>query len=175
MRKILALLCAALLLAVSFASAESADIVEFRDRLVLNGVLPDGYRFFLKAQTDLTLEGEIASEDVSAPVLEVYIAFNESVAQTESLKDVDENTLALIKQGFSTESNVTFDLFDTASGDRVLMIRETDGQFLDFYTVCQGHEIELTLFPADGQTLTDAQVARFQDFVRSLDFQPNVG
>ena len=174
MKKFLALLCAALL-AVSFASADSADIVEFRDRLTLNGALPDGYRFFLKAQTDLSLEGEIASENGAAPVMEVYIAFNESVAQTESLKDLDETSLELIKQGFSTENNVAFELFDTASGDSILMIRETGGQFLDFYTVCLGHEIELTLFPADGQTLTDAQVSLFRDFIRSLDIQPNVG
>ena len=175
MKKIFALLCAVLLLSVSFASAENGTVVEFRDNLLLNGTLPDGYRFSLKSQTDLTLEGEIISDDAAAPVLEVYIAFNESFAQAESLKNLDEGTLGLVKQGFSEENSVTFELFDTASGDSLLMIREAGGQFLDFYTVCAGYEIELTLFPAEGQVLTDAQVSQFLNFIRGLDFQPNVG
>ena len=175
MKKILALLCAVLLLSVSFASAENGTVVEFRDRILLNGSLPEGYRFSLVSQTDLVMEGQIVSGDAAAPVLEVYIAFNESYAQAESLANLDENALGLIKQGFSEENNVTFDLFDTVSGDRVLLIREAGGQFLDFYTICLGYEIELTLFPAEGQTLTDAQVGEFVEFIRNMDIVPVKG
>lgn len=171
MKKIIALLCA-LLTAVSCACAESAPIVEFSGRLRLNGALPEGYRFTLVSQSDLALEGQIVSGDPSAPVLEVFIAFNESYAQVSSLQDLGDDTLEIVKQGFASENEVGFGSFDTASGDSFLMVREAAGAYLDFYTVCLGHEIELTLFPADGQTLTDAQAALWQECVRTMDIIP---
>lgn len=172
MKKIFALLCAALLLAVSCACADSGTVVEFRDNILLNGTLPEGYHFALKSQTDLTLEGEIVSDDAAAPVLEVYIAFNESYAQAESLKNLDDDTMNRIKLAFSEEDSVTFELFDTASGDAMLLIREAGGQFLDFYTICLGYEIELTVFPAPGQALTDAQISEFTEIIRNMDIVP---
>ena len=172
MKKILALLCAVLVLSVSFASAEGGTIVEFRDRIILNGTLPAGYRFSLASQTDLTLEGDILSDDASAPRLAVYIAFNESYAQAESLKDLDEESLARIRQGFSEEFSVAFESVDTVSGDSMLLVRDAGGQFLDFYTICLGYEIELTVFPGEGQTLTDAQISEFTELVRNMDIVP---
>ena len=65
-----------------------------------------------------------------------------------------------------------FDTLVTASGDNLLVVRETSGQFLDFYTVCLGYEIELTLFPADGQLLTEEQVQQGLDYVKTLDIVP---
>lgn len=172
MKKIFAMLCALLLLLASCASAEGGTVVSFRECIELNGTLPEGWRFSLVSQTDLTLEGEIISGDSAAPVLQVYIAFNESYAQAGSLKDIDTGTVELIKQGFSEEYAVTFDSFETASGDSLLLIRETGGRFLDFYTVSLGHEIELTLVPGESGVLTDAQISRCLEFMRTLDVLP---
>ena len=174
MKKIAALLCAVLLLTAACASADSA-VVEFLDRIQLNGTLPEGYRYSLTSQTDLTLEGELVSGNAASPVLKIYIAFNESYAQVQSLKDLDEGTLNSIKQGFSEEYSVSFDNYETASGDSLLLIRDNGGQFLDFYTVSRGYEIELTLFPADGQTLTEAQINRCLELMRTLDVVPVLG
>ena len=175
MKRIFAMLCALFLLCASCASAEGGTVVSFHECIELNGSLPEGFRFSLISQTDLTLEGEVVSGDPSAPVLQVYIAFNESYAQTESLKDLDAGTVELIKQGFSEEYDVIFDSFETLSGDSMLLIRENNGRFLDFYTVSLGHEIELTLVPAEGETLTDGQISRCLEFMRSLDILPIMG
>ena len=78
----------------------------------------------------------------------------------------------LIKEKFLDESNVTFDTLVTASGDNLLVVRETGGQFLDFYTVCLGYEIELTLFPAEGKPLTEDQVNKCLEFIKTLDIVP---
>ena len=121
------------------------------------------------------MSGQLVSGDPAAPSLEVYIAFNESYAAAESLKDLDQATLDGIKQDFSLEYDVTFEQYETASGDVMLLVRENSGQFLDFYTVSHGHEIELTLFPAEGQTLTEAQISRCLELMRTLDITPVLG
>ncbi len=173
MKKIIALLCAVLLLSASCAFADT--VVEFRDRIQLNGSIPEGYHFSLIDQQDLMMSGQLVSGDPAAPSLEVYIAFNESYAAAESLKDLDQATLDGIKQDFSLEYDVTFEQYETASGDVMLLVRENGGQFLDFYTVSHGHEIELTLFPAEGQTLTEAQISRCLELMRTLDITPVLG
>lgn len=172
MKKTFALLCALLLLAVSCAAAEGDPIVEFPGRFRLNGTLPGGYRFSLQSQTELTLEGEIVSDAPAAPVLAVYLAFNESYAGVTTLSDLGNEGLELIRQGFLEENDVTFETADTASGDRLLVVREAGGQFLDFYTVRGGFEIELTLLPAAGQSLTEEQAGTFLNFMRALSIQP---
>ena len=174
MKKMLALLCAVLLLAASCAFAD-APVVEFREKIQLGGSIPEGYRFTLLEQQELSMCGQVVSDDPAAPCLEVFIAFNESYAAAESLKDLDENAVNIIKQGFSEEYDVTFGQFETASGDSLLLIRDNGGRFVDFYTVCLGHEIELTLFPAEGQTLTDAQVNSCLELMRTLDIVPVLG
>lgn len=172
MKKIIALLCALLLLSVSFASAEAGPLVEFRDILRLSGSVPDGYGFTLTSQTDLSLEGSFVSADPAAPVLAVYIAFNESYAGTESLKALGNEGEGIIKQGFLEENSVSFDSIDTASSDRLLVVREAGGLFLDFYTIRKGYEIELTLRPAIGQVLSEEQIALWRDCLSSLSIQP---
>ena len=95
MKKLIALLCAALLLACAFASAEDASIVDFRDRFQLSGVLPEGYRFNRESENDVSLIGKITSEDPAAPYFEVCVFFNESYVNTASLKDLDDAALDL--------------------------------------------------------------------------------
>ena len=172
MKKLTALLFVFLLLSVSFASAETGLNVEFRDVFRLNGRVPDGYTFSLGSQSDLILDGEYASDDPAAPVLEVYIAFNESYAGIAKLDNLGQDGLDLIRQGFITENSVSFDILDTLSVGKLLVTREAGGQFLDFYTICNGYEIELTLLPADGQTLTEEQIRLWTDLMNGLGIQP---
>ena len=173
MKKIIALLCALLLLTASCASAEGT-VVEFHDKLLLNGALPEGFSYSQISLDDSTLLGNLTSDDPAGVSYEICISLsdNSSFIEAESPKDLSADELNLIKQLFENESNVIFDTLVTASGDNLLVVRETSGQFLDFYTVCLGYEIELTLFPADGQLLTEAQVQQGLDYVKTLDIVP---
>ena len=173
MKKILSLLCALLLLTVSCASA-AGTVVEFHDKFLLNGTLPEGFSYTQDILEDNMLSGNAASADPAAPHLEIYInlANNASYNEAESYKDLGGEELDLIRQGFLEESNVTFDELVTASGDNLLVVREATGQFLGFYTVCLGYEIELTLFPAAGTLLTEDQISRCLEFIKTLDIVP---
>ena len=173
MKKIIALLCALLLLTASCASAEGT-VVEFHDKLLLNGALPAGFSYSQISLDDSTLLGNLTSDDPAGVSYEICISLsdNSSFIEAESPKDLSADELNLIKQLFENESNVIFDTLVTASGDNLLVVRETSGQFLDFYTVCLGYEIELTLFPADGQLLTEEQIQQGLDYVKTLDIVP---
>ena len=178
MKKLLSLLLCAVLLLVSISALAGNDAsIDFQDRLQLRGTLPEGYKCTILSQSDLTMECAVVSDNPAAPCLKIFISFNESYANTQRLGDLDAETLELIKAGFSEENTVSFDMFETASGLSLLMVRETgeDQDFLDFYTVCQGHEIELTLVAGDeapGLALTEEQINNCLNLMRSLDILP---
>lgn len=173
MKKIIALLCAVLLLASSCASAENA-VVDFRGRLRLACALPEDYSYAEQSSDDGSLLGQIASGDPAAPVLAVSVAFNDNEAyiSAESLKDLSKEALESIREDFSEDSNVAFDTLTAASGASLLVVREDNGRFLDFYTVCLGYEIDLTLFPAEGQTLTEDQVQQWMKVLQTVEIAP---
>ena len=179
MKKCLALLCAALLVLSAAAYADSTATIDFMDRFEITGSLPDGWRCTILSQTDMTLEGDILSEagDSAAPVMKVFISFNESYAGINGLKDLDENQMALIRKSFSDDYTVSFEEITTDSDAVLLAVRETgdDQDYLDFYTIYQGYEIELTLTAGDGvpgRTLTDEQIQKCTAFAKTLSFGP---
>ena len=169
MKKLISiLLCAALLLACVSALAEDKAVIDFQNRIQFSGVLPDGYKCSILSQSDLTMECLIASENPAAPRMDIFISFNESYTGVASLADLDADSLERLKMGFSEEN----------SGADLLVVRETgdDLDFLDFYTICLGHEIEFTLTAGEpGQALTDEQVSRCIEFMRGLSILPVQG
>ena len=178
MKKIISLLlCAVLLLTCVSAFAEEKTSIEFQNRMQFSGVLPDGYKCSILSQSELTLECAVASDDPAAPRLNIYVSFNESYATINQLSDLDADSLERLKMGFSEENTVSFDTFKTDSGVDLLLVRETgdDPDFLDFYTICQGHEIELTLTAGDeapGLALTEEQISNCLNLMRTLDILP---
>ena len=178
MKKILSLLlCAVLLASCAAAAAEGEAAVDFRDRFQLKGTVPDGYKLSILSQDELTLEGEIAGDNAAAPVMKLFISFNESYANVASLNDLSADALEQIMQSFTEEYTMAFDRMDTDSGIPLLVARETgeSADFLDFYTIFRGHEIELWLYKRDdaaNHTLTAEQLDRCKEFVRSLQIIP---
>lgn len=179
MKKLISiLLCAALLLACVSALAEDKTVIDFQNRIQFSGVLPEGYKCSILSQSDLTMECLIASENPAAPRMDIFISFNESYTGVASLADLDADSLERLKMGFSEENVVTFENLKTDSGADLLVVRETgdDPDFLDFYTICLGHEIEFTLTAGEpGQALTDEQVSRCIEFMRGLSILPVQG
>ncbi len=181
MKKLISiLLCAALLLACVSALAEDKAVIDFQNRIQFSGVLPEGYKCSILSQSDLTMECVIACDNPAAPRMNIFLSFNESYADVPSLADLDADSLERLKLGFSEENTVSFDALRTDSGADLLVVRETgdDPDFLDFYTICLGHEIEFTLIAGDeapGLALTDEQVSRCIEFMRGLSILPVQG
>ena len=181
MKKIISLLlCLALVCCCAFSLAESAAnqfTASVRDRFRLTGPLPEGYQYSIVSQDDLMTRAAMTSEDPSAPVMTLIISYNESYADIQRLNDLPEDQLEHIKAGFSEMNEVSFDIRETAQGTKLLVVRETgtDRDFLVFYTIYLGHEVELQLTPAEGAAspaLTEDQIRKCIDFLGDLDFSP---
>ena len=182
MKKIISLLLCAILLCGCSALAESAEksdlvTIDINGRFQLKGVVPEGYRFSITSQSDTAMEGVFTSADPEKPEMSLYISFNEIYANVQRLNDLDEASLEQLRQGFLQDNNVTFDTAETAMGTKLLVVREVGGDpdFLDFYTIYLGHEIELTLRSrneASGFALTDAQVQMCISLLSGMEFVP---
>ena len=177
-KKILSLfLGLALLLSCASALAGGEAVtVDVRGRFQLKGILPEGYTLTIPSQDETQLDGIISSGDPEAPVIKLYIAFNDSYAAVNTLADVSADDLSQIKDSFTEEYTVTFSDMNTAAGLPMLVTRGTDiPDFLDFYTIFLGHEIELALYYENdnaNKTLTEDQLALCTEFARTLELVP---
>jgi len=181
MKKIISMLLCLALLCCCAASLAEAVVNQFtatvRDRFRLTGPMPEGYQYSIMSQDDLTTRAAITCEDPSAPVMTLVISYNESYANVQRLNDLPDDQLEHIKAGFSEMNEVSFDIRETSRGTRLLVVQETgaDRDFLVFYTIYLGHEVELMLAPAEGAespVLTEAQIQKCIDFLSDLDFSP---
>ena len=84
MKKIIALLCALLLLTVSCASAEGT-IVEFQDKLLLNGALPADFSYSQISLDESTLLGNLTSDDPAGVSYEICISLSGSIPVPSSV------------------------------------------------------------------------------------------
>ncbi len=179
MKKILAIvLC--LIMALSCAAfAETAKKtsmgeVSMNGAFELRGVIPEGYTLNIIYQDETWYQAIVVSDDQTKPMLTISIAFEELMSEVERLNDLDDAALAKIEETFTDQDKVEITYAETAFGTKVMIIKEIadDVDFIDFYTVYKGYELEFVLsagFEAEGG-LTDEQIQMVIDFMSDMDF-----
>ena len=181
MKKLISLLlCAALLLSACAALAEEkTDLVtiNINGAVSLKGNLPEGYKFTIVEQDTLHMIGWIASEDLTKPVLQLSVAYDESYYGVEKMNDLSEEELALIEEGFRKDSDVSIEYTETSLGTKLIKVTEigNDPDYVDFYSIYLGHSIDLVLVAgpeAEDPALTQDQVDMCVRFLSDLDFVP---
>ncbi|MBR4500297.1 MAG: hypothetical protein IKP22_00185 [Clostridia bacterium] len=187
MKKILSFsLCLALLLGCSAATAETAGRT-FTGELSVNGrftvrwIAPEGYHV-----TDVdSAEGgymilTLLPDDDNAggrPMMTVSIAPDELLSDVKRLNDLDDAVLEMIADTFRAEDRVEVTYMETANGTKLMVIKEVmeNVDFVDFYTIYMGYEIELVLTQtADmrGTSITDGQITSVMRFLSDMEFLP---
>ena len=183
MKKIFAiLLCLAVALGCASALAETAE-KETIGQVNANGVftlqcaIPEGYSVTSETDETGSVYATIVSEDSSKPLMVIAIAFNELCAEVERLNDLPEEQLEFIKATFAEEDDVVFDTAETAYGTKLLVVKEVgdSADYVDFYTIYKGYEIEFVLFAGTAENgeslpLTDEQIQMAIDFLSEMDF-----
>ena len=177
MKKTLAiLLILSLLLGCSAAVAETAEktylaTVDMNGAFQLQCSLPEGYEI---QEIESTGAAYVAlfKADGNRPLLTLSIAFNELYSNVARMNDLDAEALALIEESFKAEDDVKISYTETAYGTKLMMIQEADGSvdYVDFYSVYLGYEIEIVVAAQDENGLTDAQIQMVIDFLSNLDF-----
>ena len=178
MKKTLAiLLCLALLLGCAAAAAETAEktylaTVNMGGAFKLQCALPEGYQADEIESTDGTYIAMFAAGE-NKPLLMLSIAYNEMYSEVARMNDLDAEALARIENSFREEDEVDISYTETAYGTKLMVIKETDGSvdYVDFYSVYLGYEVEILVISTNEAGLTDAQIQMAVDFLSNLDFE----
>ena len=111
------------------------------------------------------------------PMMTVSIAPDELLSDVNRLNDLDDETLELIADTFRTEDQVEVTYMETTQGTKLMVVKEVkeNVDFVDFYTICMGYEIELVLTQTEdmqGTAITEDQIAAVMQFLSALEFVP---
>ncbi len=176
------LLCLAMLLGCAAAMAEAADKtvigqVNMNGQFTLKCALPEGYVLVANEIEPNSYSGVVSSDDPERPEMILTIAFNEMYSNVERLNDLSDADMELLKETFTDEYQVEFSFMETAYGTKVLVAKEIEGEvdFVDFYTVYKGYEVEIVMVNEVGDTyvpVTDEQMQLAMDFLTNMDFVP---
>ena len=177
MKKFLAiLLCLSMLLGcAALAETEKASlgIVNVNGAFELKCALPEGYSLeVLFSETHFCL-ASVNPEDELKPTLMISVAYNELYSDVERINDLNEETLKGIEDSFRDEDDVEITYMETAYGTRLMVVKEvSDGvDYLDFYTIYKGYEVELVLIHAnESEPITEAEIQMAVKFLSDMDF-----
>jgi len=182
MKKIIAILLSlAMLLGCAAGLAETTEKQTFgtiraNGEFTLKGILPEGYKIVPFELTDDTILSRILSDDPTAPIMVLSIAFDETYAHVDRMNELDDEAMAVLEKTFTDTdpvASITYD--ETAYGTRLLVCRtQTDiYDYLTLLTIYKGYFVEFVMIPgheAAEQRLTDEEVASCNTFLSELDF-----
>ena len=180
MKKIIALVLSLVMLLVCAAAVAETE-KESMGTLKVNRAfdikyspLPDGYKLSIAQQNDMTIVASIMSSDKTLPRMGLVIAFNDEWTGTERLNDASEEDMQAVKDSFYEEyDELTFDIKENAAGTQLLTVMVAGGQDAYVYTIYQGHEIEIHLYPGlEEEALDESDIERVVAFLSDMDFVP---
>lgn len=188
MKKLFAmLLCLSMLVncaALAETGKASMGVIDVNGAFDLKCALPEGYRLEVLYSDSVTCIATVKAEDPSKPTLQISVAFNEIYAGIDRLNDMDEDALKAVEDSFRAEESVDISYMETAYGTKLMVVKENlDGaDYVDFYTVYKGYEVELILTHAqyDAETgmildtppITEAEIQMAVQFLSDMDFVP---
>ena len=183
MKKIIALaLSLMMLLGCVSAFAETAE----KETITMMGAfsitfdkLPADYTLAVQMDTEMAYAAAITSEDAAKPKMLLTMAFSDQWDGVNTLADATEDDLAAVKQDFYDvaeldEGDLVFEDKTTGLGTPLLVVKTKDNTMAAVYSIYQSHEIEVDIFPAEGDTdgITDEDVERVVNFLTDIEFKP---
>ena len=170
------LLCVFMLLGcAALAETEKASlgVVNVNGAFELKCALPEGYSLeVLFSETHFCL-ASVNPEDELKPTLMISVAYNELYSDVERINDLDEESVKRIEDSFRDEDDVEITYMETAYGTRLMVVKEvSDGvDYLDFYSIYKGYEVELVLIHANAdEPITEAEIQMAVKFLSDMDF-----
>jgi hypothetical protein len=183
MKKIIALLLAlALTLGCAAVLAEAADktemgTVDFGGKFVIKGAIPPGYKLVEEEKEEkIFIHAKLIKEDdPMAPYLDIMIYQEDTYEPGTRLNDVDAETLKEIEESFTEDADVKIEYAETGLGTKLMKVTEIgdDPDWIAFYTIYEGYEIELTIKVSDIATepeLSQDVVDKAVQFLTDMDF-----
>ena len=184
-RMIAVLMCLAMLLGCAAAVAETTEKtftgeVNVNGKFTVKWVAPEGYEATeVDAGDDGFMIMALVPDENNAgkPMMTVSVAMDELLTDVNRLNDLDENALAQIEATFREEDEVDISYMETDYGTKLMVVKETkDGvDYVDFYTIYLGYEIELVLTQTEemaGTPITEEQIETVRRFLTDMELIP---
>ena len=174
---ILAVSCAAAL-AESTAEEDNTVTINMHGAFIIKGSLFEGYKWQLSTEsTSSQLVGVFVSDDMTAPVMQLSIALDDSYGEVDRLNDLTDEELKALEATYSIDASVEISYTETTHGTKLMVAREVgeDRDFVAFFTIYKGHMIELVLVPgqeAEDPTLTQEQIDYCVQLLSDMEFVP---
>lgn len=180
MKKIIALALALMMLFCAAAVAETAEKTELGKLnvkgkfIIKTAELPEGYKIVENKEDEFGIYTLIDAPDKAALILS--ITFDDHFGEVERLNDLDEDSMAWLKQTFTDEfENVEFETKETAYGTKLLVvrIRFDDGTMMGcVYTIYKGYQLEIDIIPDGTDIVTEENVQAVVQYLSDMDFVP---
>ena len=184
MKKIISILLA-LMLTLSCAAvlAESVEeklemgTVDLNGSFVIKGLIPEGYTYQVLALNpgEFINANLVKEDDPAAPYLNIKVYLADNYLPEAMLEELDAETIKEIEDSFAEDSVVEIGYTRTAYGTQLMKVTEVgdDPDWIAFYTVYRGYEVELVIHVAEGaedQTLSDEIAEKAVQFLSDMDF-----
>ena len=175
--------CAAMAESAS-AEKESMGTVNVEGAFDLRCAIPEGYTLNVITNEYNGLIAMITSEAEGKPDIYLSIGYNDMYYGVERLNDLDEEAVTAITDSFLEEDDVDISRMTTAYGTELLVIKEIrdETDYVDFYTIYKGYEIELiithvTAGDSDEEEaavipVSEEEIKMAVQFLSDLDFIP---
>ena len=156
-------------------------VIDINGAFSLQCKLAEGYTIQTVKSASDQLVAVVSSEDLTKPVLQLSIAYDEAYANVDRMNDLDEEAFAALEKTFTDDNPmVEITYSDTGLGTRLMIAKQSDSgfDFLDFMSVYKGYFVECVMVPsaeAEERKLTDEQIQMCIDFLTDLDFVPAGG
>ncbi len=173
MKKIISiLLVTIMLLCVGLASAEDGKtelgILNVNGAFDIKCRIPEEYDVVIDEATTTLIKASIESENEAKPKMTLTVAFNELLSDIDRLNDLDDEALKILEATFQAEEKVNISYNSTSYGTK-LLVAEYEDEYVVFYTIYKGFEVEFVLTPG-GEPLNDSQIDMVISFLSDLDF-----
>ena len=152
---------------------ESLGSLTVNGEFALQCKLPEGYEVQVVNMMNTRIVASITSQDATRPTMYLTIAYNELYSEVERLNDLSDEDIKALEATFTEMYDVEIDYRETGYGTKLMVVRETedDTDFVVFFTVYKGYNVEFVVTPGDGaKELTEDQIKTSIDFLTELDF-----
>ena len=154
-------------------SKESLGSLTVNGEFALQCRLPEGYEIQVVNMRNTKIVASVTSKDAKKPVMYLSIAYNEMYSNVDRLNDLNADDLKALEDTFTQMNDVEITYRETAYGTKLMVVRErgNDTDFVDFFTVYNGYNVEFIVTPGTGaKELTNEQIKTSIDFLTDLDF-----
>ena len=152
---------------------ESLGKLNVNGEFALQCKLPEGYEIQVVNMLNTRIVASVTSKDAARPMMYLTIAYNELYSGVDRLNDLNDEDLKALEATFTEMNDVEITYRETGYGTKLMVVRETEGDtdFIDFFTVYKGYNVEFVVTPGDGaKELTEEQIRTAVDFMTELDF-----